>query len=79
MKPAGRSVSPLTHAPTMKRAPTSDIHPILRRPGRSQGARIRPRGVTFIDKERGLPLAEVIEVERLGVEVTRKSACCAVF
>lgn len=79
MKPAGVKVLPLARAPTMKRALTSDLHPILRKPGQSVGPRIHPGCVKFIDKERGLPLAEVFEVERQDVEVTRKSACCSVF
>ena len=79
MKPAGVKVLPIARAPTMKRALTSDLHSILRKPAQSVGPRVRPRGVKFIDKERGLPLAEVFEVERLDVEVARKSACCSVF
>jgi hypothetical protein len=79
MKPAGVKVHPMARAPTMKRALTSDLHSILRRPGHSVGPRDQPSCVKFIDKERGLPLAEVFEVERLEVEVARKSACCEVF
>jgi hypothetical protein len=35
--------------------------------------------VTFIDRVKGLPLAEVHEVEHFDVETTQKSSCCALF
>ena len=66
----------------VKRALTTDLHPILRAPTRSHARHIqikRYKRVKFIDREQGQPLAQYFEFQSEEVAVAQHSACCTLF